>query len=281
VTFQSSVAIGRSLAGQSGFRLVHMAAQFTNVTATANGTGVQLQVGTNAVLVNTISWGNGVDRSRDPASSGSWLNGLRATTAGGGGPGAWTEQNMLLNVNPQFVAAANGDVHLQAGSPAIDSGLHATPAGSGLPCADAALLPRIRGGTVDRGAYEFVPSSGTGNSLDLAGPWLRPAAQSQLDFTVQRGTAGGQLFLLLVSGSGTGPGFAAPGGAVAPLVPDFFTGLLQAAPGWCLGALDGSGHGSLSLPLPPAVVPFLPELSFAAVFSAGGQPTNPVIVRFQ
>jgi hypothetical protein len=278
VTIQSSVAVGRGLAAQSGIRCVHMLAALTNVTVTQNGNGVLLQSNANATLVNSISWGNGVDRNRDPGSTGNWRNCLRGTTTGSGTPGTWSDQNMLL-VDPRFISAATGDVRLQAGSPAIDSGLHATPVGCGLPCADAALQPRIGNGTIDRGAYEF----GTGaNSLDLAGPWLRPAALNQLDFTVQRGPAqAGQLFLVLVSGSGTGPGFAAPGGASAPLVPDFFTALLQSVPTWCLGQLDGSGQGSLSLPLPPAILPFLPELTFAAVLSSGGQATNPVIVRFQ
>ncbi|HLQ38300.1 MAG TPA: right-handed parallel beta-helix repeat-containing protein, partial [Planctomycetota bacterium] len=281
VTIQSTVAIGRGLAAQSGVRCVHMLAALTNVTTTRHGIGVLLQLGSNATLVNTISWGNGVDRNRDGSSSGTWRHGLRATTAGSSAPGSWSEQDMIVGQSPQFVAAATGDVRLQSGSPAIDSGLHASPAGSGLPCSDAALLPRIRGGTIDRGAYEFVPAGGTGNSLDLAGPWLRPLAQNQLDFAVQRTPAqAGQWFLLLCSGSGTGPGVTAPGGAQAPLVPDAFTALLLTAPSWCLGRLDGSGHGSLSLPLPPSVLPLLPELSFAAVLSSGGQPTNPVVVRF-
>lgn len=276
-TIQSAVAVGRGLTGQNGFRCVRMRAALTNVTATRNGTGVLLQLGANVTLVNAISWGNGVDRNRDAASTGNWRRGLRATTAGG----TWSDQDMITGQDPQFVAAATGDVRLRAGSPAINSGLHATPVGSGLPCTDADLSPRIRGGTIDRGAYEFVPAAGTGNSLDLAGPWLRTVAQGQLDFTVQRGAAqAGQMFLLMVSGSGTGPGFTAPGGAQAPLVPDFSTGLLQSAPAWCLGMLNGTGNGAVSLPLPPSVIPFLPELSFTAVVNANPQSTNPVVVRF-
>jgi len=183
-------------------------------------------------------------------------------------------------VNPQFVSAATGDVRLASGSPAIDSGLHATPVGSALPCVDAALLPRIRGGVIDRGAYEFAPTAGSGNSLDLVGPWLRTAAQSQLVFAVQ-GTAAqiGQPFLLLLGGSGTGPGFPAPGGALAPLVPDAFTNLLLQVPAWCLGVLNGTASGGVTVPLPAFIVPLLPELTFVVV-TTSGQPTNPVVVRF-
>jgi len=279
-TIQSSVAVGRGLASQSGFRCVKVLANLTNVTATQNGTGVLLQSGAIATLVNTISWGNNMDRNRDPSSAGTWLHGLRATSTGSGTPGFWSEQNMLIGVNPQFVSAATGDVRLASGSPAIDSGLHATPVGSALPCVDAALLPRIRGGVIDRGAYEFAPAAGTGNSLDLVGPWLRPAAQSQLVFAVQ-GTAAqiGQPFLLLLGGSGTGPGFPAPGGALAPLVPDVFTNLLLQVPAWCLGVLNGTASGGVTVPLPAFIVPLLPELTFVVV-TTSGLPTNPVVVRF-
>ena len=279
-TIQSSVAVGRNLASQSGFRCIKVLANLTNVTATRNGTGVLLNLGALATIVNTISWGNTVDRNRDGSSSGSWLYGLRATSAGTGTPGSWSEQNMLIGVNPQFVSAATGDVRLASGSPAIDSGLHATPIGAGLPSADAALLPRIRGGVIDRGACEFTPAAGTGNSLELAGSWLRTSAQSQLAFGVQgTGAQAGQPFLLLLGGSGTGPGFSAPGGTIAPLVPDVFTSLLLQVPAWCLGALNGAASGAATVPLPAYIVPLLPELTFVAVMTSG-PPTNPVVVRF-
>ncbi|MBX3461988.1 MAG: right-handed parallel beta-helix repeat-containing protein [Planctomycetes bacterium] len=278
-TLQSAVAVGRGLAGQSGVRCVHVLANVTNATATAHGTGVLLQAGAVATIVNTISWGNGLDRNRDPVSTGNWWHGLRASSGGVGGPGAWTEQGMLLGTNPLFANVAAGDVRLLPGSPAIDSGLHATPIGAGLPCADALLADRIRGGVIDRGAVETVPAVGTGNALDLAGPWLRPAAQSQLDFTVRGSPAqAGQLFLLAVSGSGTGPALAVAGDM--PLVADGLSAALLSIPAWCLGVIDGSGLGTVSVPLPPFVVPFLPEMTFAAAIDIAPPPTNPVVVRF-
>ncbi|HEX5052456.1 MAG TPA: right-handed parallel beta-helix repeat-containing protein [Planctomycetota bacterium] len=281
-TIQSCVAVGRNLATQSGFVCANVLARLTNVTATRQGTGVLLQNASQATIVNTISWGNMVDRSRDAASVGTWRHGLRSTSAGTGSPGSWIEQNMLLGVNPQFVSAATGDVRLAPGSPAIDSGLHATPVGSGLPCVDAELLPRVRGGVVDRGAIEFVPTVGTGNSLDLAGPWLRTPAESRLAFTVRATAAqAGQMFVLFVSGSGTGPGAAVPTGQLVPLVPDGLTALLLAVPALSVGNLDGTGTGGTTLSIPPDVTPFLPELSFAAVITTVAAPTNPVVVRFQ
>lgn len=280
-TIQSAVAIGRGLAGQSGIRCVNMRMNLTNVTATRHGTGVLLQLGTQATLVNTISWGNNLDRNRDPASSGTWLQGMRGTTGGSSAPGAWSDLGMLVGVNPMFVSAVTNDVRLAAGSPAIDTGLHATPVGAGLPCADAASALRIRGAVIDRGAHEFVPPGGTGNSLDIAGSWLRAPSDSQLAFSVRAtATQGGQIFLLVMTGSGTGPGVFGPGGTLLPIVVDAFTGLLLAAPALSIGTLDASGNGAVTLPIPAAVVPLLPELTFAAAITTVMAPTNPVVVRF-
>jgi hypothetical protein len=278
-TIQSAVAVGRGVSAQNGFRCVRMRANLTNVTTTRNGTGVLLQQGSQATLVNTISWGNNLDRNRDAASTGTWLHGMRSTSAGTSSPGSWVDQDVLVGVDPAFLSAATGDVRLTPGSAAIDSGLHATPVGAGLPSVDADQAPRIRGGRIDRGAYEFPAASG--NSLDLAGPWLRTSTQGQLDFTVRAGPSlAGQFFLLLLGGSGTGPGAIAPGGATVPLVPDPLTMVLLSLPSWCLGTLDGTGTGSVTVPLVPEVARILPELTFVAVVASSGTPGNPVVVRF-
>ena len=61
----------------------------------------------------------------------------------------------ITNRNALFVNAPAGDFRLAAGSPAIG-------AGTNLPWMDGALdldrRPRLRGGTVDMGAYEFFPA---------------------------------------------------------------------------------------------------------------------------
>ena len=59
----------------------------------------------------------------------------------------------LNNVNPLFVDAANGDYHLQSGSPVINQGSNSAP---GLPSTDKDGLPRILYGIVDMGAYEYL-----------------------------------------------------------------------------------------------------------------------------
>ena len=45
------------------------------------------------------------------------------------------------------------------------------------------------------------------------------------------------MWLLVMTGSGTGPGLAGPGGTLLPIVPDAFTGVLLAAP----VAINGAG----------------------------------------
>jgi len=57
-----------------------------------------------------------------------------------------------IQANPAFVNAAAYDLHLTAGSPAVDSGNNAA---TGEPSTDADGVARPVGATVDRGAYEF------------------------------------------------------------------------------------------------------------------------------
>ena len=60
----------------------------------------------------------------------------------------------LNNVDPLFVHAANGDFHLQSGSPVINQGSKRSP--RNLPATDKDGLPRILYGIVDMGAYEYL-----------------------------------------------------------------------------------------------------------------------------
>jgi hypothetical protein len=66
----------------------------------------------------------------------------------------------LDKVDPLFVDPENGDLSLLPGSPMIDAGYPGTP---NLPSTDLAGQPRVIGGVVDIGAYEFddgvIPSA--------------------------------------------------------------------------------------------------------------------------
>jgi len=62
----------------------------------------------------------------------------------------WGEGN--INADPRFVDLAQGDVHLQAGSPAIDAGSTAE-----APETDRDGHPRPTGPAADMGAYEYQP----------------------------------------------------------------------------------------------------------------------------
>lgn len=78
----------------------------------------------------------------DVYSSGTGLQGTCADENGQGGN---------VSVNPQFVSL-KGNFQLQATSPVINAGANSAP---GLPSKDLAGNPRISGGVVDMGAYEF------------------------------------------------------------------------------------------------------------------------------
>lgn len=274
---QSATVVGNNAGSQSGFRCNNVDARLVNCTATRNITGLNLQGSGTTIAVNSIFHGN-TTRDRNKAATAvarsfTCLHRGGTFTAGSG----WQDLGNLVDVDPRFVAPANGDVTLQAGSPAIDAGLHATPVGTTLPCTDVALLPRVRGAAVDIGATERP----AGTTLDLSGPWLRSPGTSVLTLTLQAGaTFANRPFTLWASGSGTGPGFAVPGGQV-PLNIDAITSLLFGSPALSQGVLDGTGRGTLVLPIPPAAVPLLPvELSFAATWGTSGI-SNPVITRFE
>jgi hypothetical protein len=70
--------------------------------------------------------------------------------------------NGNISADPLFVGS--GSYRLQAGSPAIDAGNNAAPS---LPATDLDGLPRISGGVVDLGVYEFV-QSGTPPSITVS-----------------------------------------------------------------------------------------------------------------
>ncbi|MFD1143605.1 choice-of-anchor Q domain-containing protein [Larkinella insperata] len=102
--------------------------------------------GGTAIFNNCIFWdnlGNEIRNSR----SGSVTRVANSITAQGGYAG----QNGNSSQDPLFVDAAHDDLRLQGCSPAIDSGDNA----ANFTPTDLAGNPRLYGGTIDLGAYEF------------------------------------------------------------------------------------------------------------------------------
>lgn len=70
----------------------------------------------------------------------------------GGSCSSFGGTNGNISADPAFVDVKKGNYQLTTGSPAIDAGSNAAPA---LPKKDFAHHPRIVGGTIDMGVYEF------------------------------------------------------------------------------------------------------------------------------
>ena len=96
-----------------------------------------------ATAVNCVVWGNSPDEV-DPASTPV----ITYSDVAGGYAG---DGNM--DVDPQFVDAAAGDLRLAGGSPCIDEGTT-----EGAPETDLVGVTRPQGGGVDMGAYEWEVS---------------------------------------------------------------------------------------------------------------------------
>jgi len=138
---------------------------FENSAATYGG-GMDSSTYNPPSLISNIFWRNSA--LYGPQISGSYdsLN-VTYSDVQGGWPGTGN-----IDADPLFMDAANGDLHLQAGSPAIDSGTN-----DGCPASDFDGAIRPRDGNYDgmaicdMGAYEFL---GTVNSLpeitSLSGP---------------------------------------------------------------------------------------------------------------
>lgn len=168
----------------------------TNVTFSgnfANGQGGAMYnyVSSNPTIRNSIFWDNaGMNPEiydRDDGSSPLSIASVSSSiVAGSGGSGSsWWSANKVIDgghnlaANPLFVTAVptpapslGGDLHLQTGSPAVDTGSNAYVAGV---TTDLDGNLRIMGDTVDMGAYEL------GGQPDMLPPTASPMQSPAAD----------------------------------------------------------------------------------------------------
>lgn len=140
---------------------------FSGNVAGAHGGGLYSSGGSGSVLYNTILWGNsaggeGNEIFNNSSSAASLHYSLHANGANDviDQSGSGFTCSDCLHANPMFVDAAAGNLQLSEGSPAIDTGDPSTdmsqfPGGPAGP-KDLAGAPRVWGGTIDIGAYEFL-----------------------------------------------------------------------------------------------------------------------------
>ncbi|MCY2924787.1 MAG: hypothetical protein NT031_05010 [Planctomycetota bacterium] len=148
----------------------------TGNTAAGSGGGVAFQVdGVTEVLhvYNNIIWGNTAAGNGDDASiSGTGSRKEFVNNNASGLSGIWDLFTGNMDLAPGFADTANGDYHLTAGSPCVNAGTNTAPQ---LPATDMDGDPRIAGGTVDMGAYEF--SNTDYHPADLNANWILEAAE--------------------------------------------------------------------------------------------------------
>jgi hypothetical protein len=112
-----------------------------HVTIADNGGRGTQMTGADVRIVNSIAWGNG---DLDIACAGNCTITYSDIGATWGTTGTGS-----ISTDPKFVDAANGDYHLQVGSPCIDKGTTVD-----APVADIEGTPRDA--TPDMGAYEWT-----------------------------------------------------------------------------------------------------------------------------
>jgi hypothetical protein len=140
----------------------------TNATFSGNSANegsaiwADLDATSSLAIQNSILWGNDNVISLDLEMSVEFTVGYSDVQGGWEGEGS-------INSDPLFLDATNGDLHLQAGSPALDAGDQTLfPAGV---TTDLDGNPRVDGGNVDMGAYEFqsIPADTTPPVVTVTG----------------------------------------------------------------------------------------------------------------
>ena len=93
--------------GNHGFHLTGGSFNLVHATSNGNGTGMRRETAWTGSVMNSISYGNGTNFANFTSAQVLWSC------------GGFAGSNGNLNVDPQFVGAAQGDLHLQATSPVL------------------------------------------------------------------------------------------------------------------------------------------------------------------
>ncbi len=142
--------------------LVHDTLTENQATGAGGGAVLSLGAGAEAVVANSIVWGNGTAGAEVVIESDADGDGLHAPVTVTGsdiGPGGLTVTDPafapgagVVDLAPGFAGA--GDVHLSADSPLVDLGVQVTRA----PILDMDGNPRVAGAGPDIGADELMPA---------------------------------------------------------------------------------------------------------------------------
>jgi predicted outer membrane repeat protein len=167
LTLTNVTISGNSASSGGGMFNQRVAPRLTNVTISGNsassGGGI-FNFSAGSEIHNSIIWGNGQAIFNADYWPYSGFTISHSLVEGSGGSGSWNtdfgpDGGGNLDADPRFVAAGplapstGGNLRLRAGSPAINAGDNSfVPAGS---TTDLDGNPRIVGGRVDMGAYEF------------------------------------------------------------------------------------------------------------------------------
>lgn len=157
--------IGNSAPSGAGMRNNDPSPDIINTTFTHNdGSGISNRNGSAPVIENSTIWGNTGEALSGASSYMAYIN-FSNIEGGSGGAGN-------LDVNPLFLNPAgpdgnpatldDNDYHLSAGSDLINAGNNTFS----LPATDIEGNPRIIGGTVDMGAYEFDATCSGADDFD-------------------------------------------------------------------------------------------------------------------
>ena len=141
-------------------------------TATSSGGGIYDNSPLPWRILNSIIWGNKVNNDENHIFASLFTNfpmmNMGEYTITPSSP--FLMGPTIKNVDPQFTNAAAGDYSLKATSPAIDAGNNALFSGLTNQTKDLAGNLRLRGSTIDMGAYEATPVSTPPNITSVTVP---------------------------------------------------------------------------------------------------------------